>query len=447
MPKERHGIDARILASAQYRYSEPYVDLVRGYETVTVADLPHQLEVDAVDREIRIGTNRTIDWRGDRPDEQDLQSGDRLEWIDDDGVAQTTLLTRAGSGTPRNINVANADKPASTDTFVLVEERSHTVQVRRGVTNGEIVWVDGRPDSDYRESGALLWRTDVATPLQFGPITWADAGDTTTNPPAVAYFKYYEAPQSDHIFISTTGAVQWRGFRPTDTDDIVTSAQLRATNHDGGTNHGVITWNDAGDSVATPPASNSAYHDFQTLSVEITIAADQTITIAGTGAPNMVVGDRVSVTIGPVTSFFVIDSKTDDNTFTTSTDPHGQVASTFWHIQKRGAILRGFELWRQGVAFEGYQIRQTGFRIYNWQLYSDGSFYGKGGVPEDINPFLLVIADAGSNGQVVLIDADGNEHTWTGGSADDMFKVGGVPVAVQEVKHGTTITSFHAVYP
>ena len=342
---------------------------MRGSALVTYADLPHTLEIDANDREIRIATSGVIDWQGDRPEEHDLQTGDRLEFRHPtSGAAVSTLITRAGTGTPPNITIAAGQRPTANDYYpyyIAPEEMMPVIAIGTGAS--AITWpTDGRPAMADRITGARL--SDAAG-VTVGAVVWADAGDTV-EPGAAAGSRYLWHRGStrlhrDHL------------------TDLVT--------FDGGYPTGVAV-NDV-----------------------------------------IVIDDG-----GPFQRSYTVTMVDDDREeLETSNDDGGTGSES----------VQGWVVYKPGRRLEGYQLRTTGFQITTWQLYSDGSYYGEDGTPEAPVPFVCEIVDAGSNGSVQVVDVYGNEHTWSSGSAGDYWPNKTTPSLLQEVKHGTTVTSFRAHFP
>ena len=159
----------------------------RGSKVITYADLPHLLEVDAKDREIVIGTDGVIDWRGDRPGEDLLQSGDRLIFNRPrDGRALSSIITR-GAGSPPAIAIAAAQRPGASDLYpYYTAEDGRFAVVANGDAgdNADISWYGPSgtsPDDDYRPAAAdRVAGADLANSAGsvIGEITWDDSGDT-----------------------------------------------------------------------------------------------------------------------------------------------------------------------------------------------------------------------------------------------------------------------------
>ncbi len=235
----------------------------RGARLVTVADIPHLLEFEAVDKEVRWGTSGVIDWRGNRPPEQDLQSDDELRYVDEDGTAVTTAIAR-GTGDPAEITVAAAARPSATDSFLLVEsEEEVTITPGTGVAN--LTW-DERPEAVYRETGAQLHESDGTL---VGAITWDDDGEEPDTVPstvldATDFFVYSYVREA--VWIGRDGKIIWREGRP---EERITGAKLL-----GGTameDRGVVTWNDAGDTVAAISNADAYFTQIGTAVHETTV--------------------------------------------------------------------------------------------------------------------------------------------------------------------------------
>ena len=167
----------------QVRTGQAPLAFPRGSVEITYADLPHQQEINAVDRNIVIPASGVIDWQGDRPDEHDLQTGDRLEFLHPtSGAAVSTLITRAGTGTPPNVTIAAGQRPTNADFYPYYTSEDRPI-IAVGTGASAITWGDaGRPPMASRTTGARLYDSDG---VAIGTVTWADAGDMV-NPGAAA---------------------------------------------------------------------------------------------------------------------------------------------------------------------------------------------------------------------------------------------------------------------
>ena len=344
----------------------------RGRRLITRANLPHQLEIDAVDREIRINANGVIDWRGDRPDERDLQTGDELRWADGDGNAVSSVITR-GAGDPASIAIAAAQRPRNTDRYVVYEWENQAdpsgpiVAVGSGASS--ITWPNSspRPDAEFRVANAYLYDGDGD---EVGAITWNDAGDTV-NPgaPAGSLWRVIDVT-NNRLHIGAGGTtVRFDGLFP-----------------------------------AAMPG------DILRLSEDTEYSRDYRIT--------------------------AVDTTAETWTINAADAPAGGESQSRWR------------LYRAGLQLVEYSIRAVGFAIEDWQLWSDGSYYGHGGDPENSVPFGLRVSDRGTDASptMQIVDVYGEEHTWMPAEDGEWWPDAADKVLVQEVRHGTNVVSWWAYF-
>lgn len=423
------------------RVAEP-VGPWRGRKLVALASHPHQLEINAEDREIRIAANGVIDWRGDRPEEADLQSGDQLRWA---GI--TSILTRGAGATP-DISIAAAQRPQASDNFLLVDSEDEIVLLRIDGSNAAIAWLGNRPDTDVRVTGARLF--DVAGQNELGTITW-NSGSPDQVAAAVSGSTYDYTTSHEALIEATTGIIYWYDGRPA-AEYRQAGATLRS--HNGQTSYGPITWNDSGDTTTAPQNADLSWNQLRGFdgSGEATLSSGVlTISNPSAGFPEAKVGDRfiLNNNAGELRRTCVIDTKTSNTSFAVTVTGGGDFSSTHYRLERNGRrIAGGYIIRLTGISYTGYEIRQTGFRIRDWQLWSNGSYYGEGGVPDAPVPFGLRVADIGSQPTktVVLVDAHGNEHSWNPSADGDWFPDADNLVLVQEVAHGSNIVSYYAYF-
>ena len=425
-----------------YEYHTP-IGPPRGRQLVNMGSLPRILEIEAEGREIWINSSGEIDWRGDRPEERNLEDNEELRWFD--AVSRTTVtsqLTRGG-GTPAVISVAAAQRPGPMADFSLYRG-SEEFTVDR---SGNIDWLDGgRPPSAHRLENAILYN---GAGDRLGTVVWDDDGmdpDTTTAAGNTDWYEGYRA-ENQPIHIDTSGNIVWLHGRPP-SDTRVTGAQLRigpALN----SNFRLITWADAGDTVANPPAGSSDHALVKQFSVSVTLnQGDTTIEFGSEITDELKVGDIIRFGgTAPDLPSYTIDSIVDGDTIEATTAPANLAIYHSFYLFRAGQRSEGYRVMFPGRKYSAYEIRFPGLRLTEWELWGVGSFYGDGGRPTEPREFFMEIVDAGSGTKTAVIeDAYGYTHSWVTDDAE-IFEAAGLPCLVRAVHgHATTIVSFYAIY-
>ena len=291
--------------------------------------------------------------------------------------------------------------------------------------------------------GDITWDTDPSDDGTDGP--------TDTINPAPGDTSWYEGYRAEHhaVHIDTAGNLTWVDGRPT-SDVRVSGAQLRI-GAGLNSNFRLITWDDDGadpDTVANPPGSGSARVLLRTYDdVEISFqGGSATATMSGGDATEILkVGDQVrfddrTLTITAVSSATV---------FAFSEVVTGGIyAYTGFKVFRRGQRSAGYRIMFPGAKYAGYRIHRKGLRLRDWQLWSDGSYYGEGGSADRPTEFGLRIAEVGSDATptVKVVDAYGELHTWEPTEDGEWWPDAMDKVLVREVAHGTTVTSFYAYF-
>ena len=276
----------------------PVYGYPRHVELVTIADLPHLKHHENQEHLIWVDKAGTINWNGDRPDEEYLKSGDQLRWVDSDNTNESSDLTRAAAGTPPAITIASGQRVSGSYATVLDYPGSERVHVG---TDGKLIWTDGyRPEAKYRVANMHLYRNDGTSQ---GLITWNDSGDTVaTGAP--------NASPNTYAFSIPGGA----GFQ----GDARPSGRIDFSNDDGST-------------------------------------------IAGTITDRLIVGDHIRIgTDNPLFTVSAIDKNNDRVTVSNAPESRTEYLGTELLVYRKGVSLTRWSLRVEGFVATNWSVWVTG---------------------------------------------------------------------------------------